>query len=268
MTNQTTNAEDSSQRRRKILLRIRLLIGQLGVGVLFVLFWQWIYNLKIIKPLVARSPEQVWRFLIKIIEDGTLWPALYSTVEATLISFVLGSVVGIIIGIGLGLFPLIESLTEPYLNAINAMPRIAFAPVFVLLFGIEQSAKVALAFSVIVFILIVNARAGIRTVDRDILLMAKVMNITKYQMFNKILLPSAIPSIFAGLRLGMIYGLLGVTTSEILASKVGLGQLIAWYAGTFVLEGVYAVVLVLAVIASLLNWVMGVLEIRLLKNRV
>src|SRR5262249_51091568 len=164
--------------------------------------WEIVYRMGIVKPLIARSPGQVWDFMVKIMTDGTLWPALYSTLEATLIAFVLASVVGIVIGIGLGLFPRVEALIDPYLSAINAMPRIAFAPVFVLIFGIGQSSKVALAFSVVVFILILNARAGIRTVDRDILTMATVMNITKRQMFGKVLLPSAVPSIFAGLRLG------------------------------------------------------------------
>src|SRR5262249_43820450 len=181
--------------------------------------------------------------------------------------FVLASVVGIIIGIGLGLFPRVEALLDPYISAINAMPRIAFAPVFVLLFGIGQPSKVALAFSVVVFILILNARAGIRTVDRDIMTMAIVMNITKRQMFMKILLPSAVPSIFAGLRLGVIYALLGVVTSELIASRQGLGQLIAWYAGTFALEGVYGVVIILALVASLMNVAMAALERKLLHSR-
>ena len=93
------------------------------------------------------------------------------------------------------------------------------------------------------------------------------MNITRREMFWKILLPSAVPSIFAGLRLGVVYSLLGVVTSEILASRIGLGQLIAEYAGTFRLEGVYAIVLVLAIVASALNNGMSWLERRILGTR-
>ncbi len=255
------------RRWKKVADRAKLTIGQILVGVAFVAIWQYVYSLGIVKPLVARSPEQVWDFLLKIMADGSLWPAMYATLEATLVAFVLASVVGIVIGIGLGLFPRIEALVDPYLGAINALPRTAFAPVFILFLGIGQGAKIALAFSVVVFILIMNSRSGIRTVDRDILTMAKVMNISKAQMFMKIMLPSALPPIFAGLRLGIVYSLLGVVTSEILASKEGLGQLIAWYAGTFVLEGVYAVTFVLAIVATLMNMVMGVLERKLLGPR-
>lgn len=243
------------------------LIGQIGVGLAFIGVWQAIYSAGWVKPLIARSPGQVGSFLLDMISTGDLWLPLYSTVEATLVAFVLASAVGVAIGIGLGLFPRVESLVDPYISAFNAMPRIAFAPVFILFFGIGQSAKIALAFSVVVFILLVSARGGIRTVDPDIRTMVTVMNINKREMFWKVLLPSAVPSIFAGLRLGVVYSLLGVVTSEILASRVGLGQLIAQYAGTFRLEGVYAIVLVLAVVASLLNNGMSWLERHILGAR-
>ena len=243
------------------------LVGQIAVGVAFIGIWQAVYAMGWVKPLVARSPGQVGGFLVGMVRTGDLWLPLYSTVEATLAAFLLASAVGVTLGIGLGLFPRFESLVDPYISALNAMPRIAFAPVFILFFGIGQSAKIALAFSVVVFIVMVSARGGIRTVDPDIRTMVAVMNITKREMFWKILLPSAIPSIFAGLRLGVVYSLLGVVTSEILASRVGLGQLIAQYAGTFRLEGVYAIVLVLAVVASALNNGMSWLERRILGVR-
>lgn len=242
-------------------------MGQIGVGVAFLALWYGVHEAGILPPVISRSPGEVFGFLWGIILDGTLWPSLYSTLEATIAAFVLASVVGIIIGIALGLFPNVETLLDPYINALNAMPRIAFAPVFIIAFGIGQGSKIALAFSIVVFVLMVNARAGVRTADRDILTMARVMDCTRSQMFFHVFLPSAVPSIFAGLRLGLIYSLLGVITSEIIASRVGLGQLIAWYSGIFQLEGVYAVVFVLAVVAALLNVLMASVERRLLKGR-
>lgn len=245
--------------------RIRRHAGQLVVGLTFLAFWQICSSYNIIDPLFARSPAQVWAFFLQIAADGTLWPSLYSTLEAVAVTFILASTAGIASGIGLGLFPRIEALVTPYLNAINAMPRIALAPVFLIYFGIDQAAKIALAFSIVVFIVMVNARAGILTVDRDIVTMARIMNTSRLQMFWKILIPTAIPSIFAGLRLAVIYSLLGVITSEILSSRVGLGQLIAMHAGNFQLEGMYAVVIVMALVATLLNLAMGLIEKRLLR---
>ncbi|MEX4004871.1 ABC transporter permease [Paraburkholderia sp. EG285A] len=250
-----------------IMKRAGLFVGQVLVGLVVLAVWYLTDRYHIIPKIISRSPIDVFRFLVRIAEDGTLWPALYSTLEATIAAFLLASVVGVVFGVALGLFPRVEALIDPYLNALNAMPRIAFGPVFIIAFGIGQASKVALAFSIVVFVMMVNARSGVRMVDRDIMTMARVMNCSRTQMFFKILLPSAVPSIFAGLRLGLIYSLLGVITSEIIASRVGLGQLIAWYSGIFQLEGVYAVVLVLAVVASLLNMFMSAIERRLLKGR-
>lgn len=266
-----TETEPNERGRSATLLpssvAVKRVFGQFLVGAALLVIWQLTYMTGIVKPLIARSPGQVFWFFIRLCDDGTLWPAFYSTLEATLAAFALSAIVGVILGIGLGLFPRVEELLDPYISAFNAMPRIALAPVFVLIFGIGQAGKIALAFSVVVFIMLVNARAGIRTVDRDIRLMVTVANISKRDMFVKVLLPSAVPSIFAGLRLGIIYALLGVITSEILASRVGLGQLIAQYAGTFQLEGVYAVIIVLAIVATVLNTGMAWAESRILGAR-
>src|SRR5262245_18361052 len=139
MTTATTSIDAASgidpERWQRAFARARLTFGQILVGVAFVVVWEIVYRMGVVKPLIARSPAQVWDFMVKITTDGTLWPALYSTLEATVIAFVLASVVGVVIGIGLGLFPRVEALVDPYLSAINAMPRIAFAPVFILKIG-------------------------------------------------------------------------------------------------------------------------------------
>lgn len=239
--------------------------AQIAVGLALLAAWQITTQFQLVDPLIARTPAQVWAVFVEMVSTGLLWPSLYSTLEAIAITFVLAGSLGIIAGVGLGLFPKLEKLLDPFLNAANAMPRIALAPVFLIYFGIDQGAKVALASSIVFFIVMVNARAGIRTVDRDCLIMARMMDSSRLQMFFKILLPTAVPSIFAGLRLAVIYSFLGVITSEILSSRVGLGQLIAMYAGIFKLEGMYAVVLIMAVLASILNVGMKLIERRILR---
>ncbi|WIY53903.1 ABC transporter permease [Devosia sp. YIM 151766] len=266
MSHITETARPPGRRLNPAIARRRKrLVGQLIVGLVFLGIWQVVSELRFVDPLVARSPAQVWAILVEMVRSGLLWPSLYSTLEAIAITFVLAGGLGIVAGVGLGLFPKAEALLEPYLNAINAMPRIALAPVLLIYFGIDQGAKIALATSIVFFIVMVNARAGIRTVDRDCLVMARMMDSSRLQMFTKILLPTAVPSIFAGLRLAVIYSFLGVITSEILSSRLGLGQLIAMYAGIFRLEGMYAVVLIMALLATILNIGMNLIEKRLLR---
>lgn len=245
--------------------RLPIFAAQVAIGMAILALWQFCWSFELVDPIIARSPAQVWSALVQIVTDGTLWPSLYATMEATLIAFVLASAVGVVIGVGFGLFPRIEEVFQPYINAINTMPRIAFAPVFTLYFGIGQEAKVALAFSIVVFMVMISARAGIQTVDRDIVTMARLMGTGRLQMFTSILLPAATPSIFAGLRLGIVYALFGVITSEILSSRVGLGHLISRYAGVFQLESMYAVILVMTVMAAALNGVMALAEKRFLR---
>lgn len=242
-----------------------VLAGQLGFGVALILVWWAVVTQGLLKPLVARTPAEVWTALTDLVISGALWPHLWSTLSAMIIAFVLAAFVGILIGVGLGLVPRFERLIDPYISVFNAMPRIAFAPVFILYFGISQEAKIAMAFTFVVFLMIINARAGIRSADRDVLTLAKSMDISKGQLFWKVLLPSAIPSIFAAVRLGTIFALLGVVTSEMIAARTGLGLLVAEYAGSFDLSGLYAVVVVLAILAAIINTAMAWLERKFLR---
>lgn len=239
---------------------ILLVVGQIGVGLLLIGVWQAVVSLGLIDDLVARTPAEVWRAFRELLSSGQLWPNLWSTFSASMVAFFLASVTGIVIGVGLGLSPTIERLTAPFLSLFNSIPRTAFAPVFIVYFGIGQASKIALAFTVVVFIMIINARAGIRDTDPDIMTMARVMGTSRRNMFVQILLPSAVPSIFAGLWLGLIYAQLGVVTSEIISAEKGMGQLISRYSASFNLEAVYALVLILGVIGMVLNAAMASCE--------
>lgn len=251
-------------RRVKVLSRLGT---QIAVGAVLLGLWQLVTVAKLVRPVLASSPGDVWNFLVESVRTGELWTHLSATLSATLIAFVLASIVGVIIGVSLGVLPRVQRAIDPYLNAFNSMPRIALGPLFVLYFGFGTEAKVALAFSLVVFILIINARAGVLSVDPDLMRLGAALNASKLQLFSKILLPSSIPSIFAGLRLGLIYSLLGVVTAEIIAAQTGLGAQILYYSAIFNIEGIYAILIVLAIIASILNSLMGIAERRLLRWR-
>jgi NitT/TauT family transport system permease protein len=207
----------------------------------------------------------VWSYLSEASANGELWQHTRATMTAVILAFVLAGIVGVVVGIALGLLPRTERVVNPFLDAVNSMPRIALAPVFIIYFGINTSAKVALAFSIVVFMVLSAARAGVRSTDAELLRMSTVLGASKPQIFRKVLLPVSVPAVFAGLRLGLIYSLLGVVASEILASREGLGQLIARYSGTFQLENVYAILILLAILAMVLNQAMVAMERRILR---
>ncbi|EME57000.1 ABC transporter permease [Rhodococcus ruber BKS 20-38] len=238
---------------------------RVGFAAALIGLWQLVVSLQLIDRTVSSSPVEVWHALVSAVTGSELWLNLADTMIAAVLAFVLASVVGVVIGIGLALLPSVEKVVAPFLDAINAMPRIALAPVFVVAFGLSISSKIALAFSIVVFMVISAARAGVRSVDVDVAVLARTLGATRRQMFTKVLVPVAVPSIFGGLRLGLIYSILGVVTAELIASRSGVGQLLQKYAGLFQTAEMYAVLIVLAVVAGLINAGMTRLESALLR---
>lgn len=257
----------SPRRRPRSRSKVALRCWQALVLVALVGVWQLVISLGWVDPIIAKSPHQVLSFLRKSSASGELWRNTEATMEAVILAFGLASVVGVLIGITLGLLHGVERVVTPFFDAANAMPRIALAPVFIVWLGIGIGAKVALAFSIVVFIVVAAAQSGVRSADPEVLRMSAVFGITKPQLFFKVLLPASVPAIFSGLRLGLVYALLGVVGSEIIASQSGLGQLITLYSNNYRMDAVYGILIVLAIIASILNMIMATAERWLLRWR-
>ncbi len=240
-------------------------IAQVALGLILLWLWNFGATHGWLDPVLAKTPRQSWDYFVGAVESGELWSNAQATLTAVLIAWVLASMVGIVAGVALGLLPRTERVLTPFLEAANAMPRIALAPLFIVAFGINMSAKVALASTLVVFIVLASARAGVRSTDAEWLRLSTVLGASKYQLFLKVLLPVATPAIFSALRLGLIYALLGVVGSELISARNGLGQLVASYSATFQMQAVYAILILLALIAVALNQLMGLVERRLLR---
>ena len=214
--------------------------------------WWTAVQFKWVDKFFVSSPDDVIRFLLSAFRKEII-PNAINTLFATLIAFVLSGVLGVLAGLILFELPKVKRLVDPFLTALNSMPRIALAPIFILWFGIEVASKVALAFSLGFFIVLLSTYAGIRNVDPILMRLSRSLGCTPWQQFTKIMLPWAVPSVFAGLKLALIYSFLGVVTSEMLASKLGLGQLIMYYSGVLRMDAVLAILLVMAVTAVVLT---------------
>ncbi|SFQ55653.1 ABC transporter permease [Amycolatopsis rubida] len=240
-------------------------LAQLLLGLALLGLWQLAAVQQWFEPALAKSPGQAWEYLRSAWSSGEVPANLNSTMIAVLIAWVLAGAAGVVVGVALGLLPSLERVVAPYFDAANAMPRLALAPLFIVVFGITTTAKVALAVTLVFFIVCSSARAGVKSTDDEWLRLAAVMDAGKIQIFWRILLPVATPAIFSGLRLGLIYSLLGVVGSELISARDGLGQLIAVYSAQFRMEAVYAILILLAVVAVLLNQAMSLVEKYLLR---
>src|SRR5690606_21423288 len=154
-----------------------------------------------------------------VTSDRTLFIEAGWTLWATFLAFGLGSAAGIGCGLLFVVYPPVERFFEPMFSALNALPRIALAPLFILWFGLGITSKVALGLSLTFFIVLNSTVAGARSVDSDWLVLSRMLGANRATVFFKVTLVSAVPTIFSGLRLGLIYALLGVIGGEIIASQ-------------------------------------------------
>jgi NitT/TauT family transport system permease protein len=177
---------------------------------------------------------------------GSLWLELGYTLLGAGISFACGSIAAIGVGLLFAMMPSLHRAAEPYLTLVNAMPRIALAPLFILWFGLGIGSKIAVGVSLTFFIVLTATIAGIRGVSSDHVILSRSLGATPAQLFFKVTLPSAVPVIFGGLRLGLIFALLGVVGAELIAAEHGLGQTLAYLQATFNTDGVMGLLFLLA----------------------
>ena len=258
---------DRSRRAERRRLAV-IWISRFVLLAVVLLFWEAAVRGGLAKALFFSQPTAVVEFLANAIRTGELTNHTVVTVVETIYGFVIGSAAGIVAGLTLARFATLDAIFDPFLNVLNSLPRVALAPLFILWFGIDQQSKVALAVSLVFFILVVNTRAGVRTVPEEFIIIARSLGAGERQMFTKVILPGAVPAIFAGLRLGAVYSLIGVVVGEMIAARAGLGQQLTYYSGTFNTAGVFAVLVILGAIAAILNAAMVAIETRLLRWQV
>ena len=252
-----TTGRSGQRTGRQLLAHAVFLAVALGL-------WEYAAQVGWLSATFFGRPSGIAAFLATNVADGKLWADLGWTLAGTLLAFGLGAGAAIAIGLAFVRWPAAERFLEPYFSAMNVMPRIALAPLFILWFGLGLGSKVAIGFSLTFFIVLSATVAGMRGVSADHLTLCRTLGASPTQVFLQVTLPGAVPVLFSGLRLGLIYALLGVVGGEIIASEKGLGQALAYLGSTFNIDGVMALLLVLALLGVAVVRGMTWLEKRLL----
>jgi NitT/TauT family transport system permease protein len=213
------------------------------------------------------SPSLIAGTLRQWIVDGTLWTHLQATLAVMAEGYVVGCVTGIGIGIVLGLFPRLHRVLAPFLAGFYAMPKIALAPLFIILLGVGDTSKIALVAITVFFLVLTNTIDGVRDVDRDLVQSLTLMGATRLEIIRKVLVRGALPWIFTGMRIAVRYAFTNTLLAELIASNRGLGFLIEFNSGNFNITGAYAGIAVLVLCSVLLTELLSRLESRVSRWR-
>jgi sulfonate transport system permease protein len=214
------------------------------------------------------SPSAIVAVLGGWIRDLSLFGHVAATLTEMALGYVIGAASGIACGLGLGFLPRLERIAAPLIAALYALPKIALAPLFVILFGIGLESKIVLVASTVFFLLLYNTLDGVRDIDRDIVQALEVMGATRREIVRKALVPATLPWIFTGLRIAVRYAFTAAILGELMASNEGIGYLIEASAGDYNTAGVYAAVFVLVAFSVLFTELLTRTEASALRWRV
>jgi NitT/TauT family transport system permease protein len=227
------------------------------------LIWELVSRFLVANALFLAAPTQIFAAIVALAKTGELWRHLYVSAVEFALGYVIASVLGIAVGFAMAESATTKRALQPWISGLYATPTIALAPLFILWLGIGIWSKVLVVIFLVLFPVAINTEAGLRTTSERLIEMLRSFGATPRQIFFKVSLPSAVPFILAGLKLGIGRGLIGVVVAELFGSRAGLGRLIAQSADAFNMPDLFAGVIVLAAAGIALTAGFGWLETRL-----
>ena len=256
----------SSRRRRMWIWAARLTTLVIIIGG-----WQLLTSAKIVDPFFWGQPSGIVKQLDNWAQHGTqygsIWEQIWVTFKEAVLGFVFGVAAGIIAGVLLGMFQFLADVASPYIKVANAIPRIVLGSLFTVALGLGTPSKVALASVLVFFVVFFNAFQGVREVDRNLLANARVLGASKLAIIRHVVVPSALTWIIASLHTAFGFAIIGAIVGEVLGAQKGLGLVIATAQNNFNPNGVFAAMLIIAVLALTAEALISLLERRLLSWR-
>ena len=255
-------------------MRKHLRLWQAGLLLAIFGLWQVLAQPELLPPIVWDNPHRAAFFFgepLKIFHviwvwfsGGEIYGHLWVTLQETALAFIIGSVLGLAVGLWLGLSPTASALFDPYITAMNAMPRVVLAPIFMVWFGLGIWSKVALGVTLVFFIVFFNVYQGVKEVSPVVLNNTVMLGANRRQLLRYVYLPSATSWVFSSLHTSVGMAFVGAVVGEYLGSAKGVGYLIQQAEGAFDINTVFAGILVLTAFALVLDFAVTRVERRLL----
>lgn len=236
---------------------------QIAIIVLFLTLWQVLANFRIIDTFIFSSPKLVLNTIINLYNNNNLFPHIWVTIYETIISFSLGTILGIFIATILWWNKMIAKILDPYLTILNSLPKVALGPIIIIWCGSGIKSIIFMALLISLIITIINVYQSFISVNQNKIKLMKSFKASKYQIFQKLILPSSINAILNALKINISMSLIGVIMGEFLVSKKGIGYLIVYGSQVFNLNLVITGILILCIVAILMYYLVSLLETKL-----
>lgn len=223
---------------------------QVGFLVVFLLIWELFATLEWIDDFIFSSPSRIGKTLVELFNTGDLIEHIWISMYETVIGFLLGTIIGTAIAIIMWRFNWMKKIFEPYLVALNSLPKIALGPIIIIWVGTGASSIITMAVLISFVITALNMLSGFIETDPDKMLLMSAMRASRFQIFTKLVFPSSIPMLMSTLKINVGMSWVGTIMGEYLNSKAGLGYLIVYGSQVFKLDLVMACTMILCVLAG------------------
>jgi NitT/TauT family transport system permease protein len=254
--------QKATRRRRRASFDTTLGRAMLQVAGVFAFFALWEIGVRMgwISAFLVGSPAGIFSFGYKMILSGELLSDTWYTLFEAILGFIIGTIFGSLLGLALWYSVFVARLVEPFIVAINSVPKIALAPIVVLWFGTGLVSKVALSVSLTAIVALIAAYQAAKDADVDLQSLLISMGADKHQVFFKAVVPSTLPSIIATFRINVGFGLVGAVVGEFISSQRGLGHLIYTASSLYDLNTVWVGLFTLMVMGFVLYYVIDMIE--------
>lgn len=257
----------AARMRARLLSALKDLAALVAFGAALVGIWQAIYALNLIShfalPSATDTASELWSLTKIFFQGGYVFHATMYTLQEVIFGFLIAVAAGVALGIAVGETRFGQKVLMPYLVGVNAMPRIAFAPVFVAWLGFGMLPKIFLAAFIAFFPVVINTALGMRSCSTNSLLLFQAIEAGRWQTLRMLKLPTALPNMFAGLKTAMILAVIGAIVGEFLGgSAKGDGQLINVAAQQLAIDTVFSLIIILSVMGMVLYGVLVAIERR------
>jgi NitT/TauT family transport system permease protein len=256
-----------SELREDPVLYVRARPQALLIPLVFVIVvgaWEWVVRAWSIPAFLVPAPSTVGIALARGVWSGLYVTNFWVTLSEALLGFVIAGIAGIMLGAVIAQFRLVERTFYPYLVALQTLPKIAIAPLIIVWFGFGISSKVIVAATVAFFPVLVNVIVGLKTIDAAKLDLMRSLRASRWQTFRLVTFPNALPFVFAGLDIAIVFSVLGAIVGEFVGAQSGLGNLILQFNFSLDIAGVFAVLILLSVMGVALHLIMQAVQRRII----